>query len=158
MTYLTAITTIHTAISLIAIPLGIMATARLSRPALPAIWTRSFLWLALLTSATGFIFPFIGITPAFITGILALAILAAMRWAYTHPDAAFARAIYAAGMVASLYLLIFVAVVQAFLKIPGLRALAPTGTEAPFAITQVLVLLGMVGVGVAATRAFRWRL
>lgn len=158
MTYLTAITYIHTAISLIAIPLGIMATARLFRPDLPAHWTRSFLWLAVLTSATGFIFPFIGITPAFVVGILALAILAAMRWASTHPEAAFARWIYAGGMVASLYLLIFVAVVQAFLKIPALHALAPTGTEAPFAITQVLVLLVMLAIGIAALRRFRWRM
>ncbi len=91
MTYLSAITFLHTAISLIAIPLGIMATASLFRPDLPAIWTRSFLWLAVLTSATGFIFPFIGITPAFIVGIVALTILAAMRWAYTHPESPFAR-------------------------------------------------------------------
>ena len=158
MTYLTTITYIHTAISLIAIPLGIMATARLFRPDLPATWTRSFLWLAVLTSATGFIFPFIGITPAFVVGILALAILAAMRWASTHPETTFARWTYAGGMVASLYLLIFVAVVQAFLKIPKLHALAPTGTEAPFAITQVLVLLVMLAIGIAALRRFRWRM
>ncbi len=61
-------------------------------------------------------------------------------------------------MVASLYLLIFVAVVQAFQKTPSLHALAPTGTEPPFAITQVLVLLVMVAIGIAAVRSFRWRM
>lgn len=155
MTYLTAITYIHTAISLVAIPLGIMAVVRLFRPELPPFWTMSFLWTALLTSATGFIFPFIGITPAFVVGILALAILAAMRLAQTRIDTRIWRWTYAGGMVASLWLLIFVAIVQAFLKIPSLHSLAPTGTEPPFAIAQGVVLVAMIAVGISAMLKYR---
>jgi hypothetical protein len=66
------------------------------------------------------------------------------------------RWIYAAGMVAALYLNTFVGVVQAFQKISALHALAPTQSEPPFAIVQVAVLIAFVAVGILA--ALRHRL
>jgi hypothetical protein len=156
MTYLVAITVVHTAISLLAIAVGVFAVIRLFRPDLSAKWTQVFLWTAFLTSATGFIFPFIGFTPAFFTGIVALVVLAAMAVAYRRiDDGPVWRWVYAGGMVASLYLLVFVAVVQAFLKIGYLRQFAPTGTEPPFVIAQVVVLVVLVATAVAAMRLYR---
>ena len=57
--------------------------------------------------------------------------------------------------VLALYLNVFVAVVQAFLKIPGLKAIAPTQTEPAFKLTQLLVLALFVVVTTVA--AFRFR-
>jgi hypothetical protein len=156
MTYLTAITFIHTGISLVAIVAGFVAVAGLfSRDGAPG-WTRLFLVTAVATSVTGYFFPPNGITPAVITGVVALAILAVVLLAFYrfHLVGAW-RWIYAAGMVASLYLLVFVGVVQAFLKIGFLHTLAPTGSEPPFAIAQGVTLLVFVAVGVLAALRYR---
>jgi len=67
------------------------------------------------------------------------------------------RWIFAAGLVASLYLLVFVAIVQAFLKVPPLHDLAPTGSEPPFAIVQLLTLGLFVALGIAAALRFQPR-
>ena len=64
------------------------------------------------------------------------------------------RWIYVAGALAAFYLNVFVAVVQAFQKLPFLRALAPTGSEPPFAVAQLLVLAGFIALGVVAVRRF----
>jgi hypothetical protein len=48
-----------------------------------------------------------------------------------------------------------VRVVQLFLKVPALKALAPTQTEPPFVVTQLLVLLTFVVLGVFAVRRFK---
>jgi hypothetical protein len=154
MTYLTAITIFHTALSLIAIPVGVGGVMRLFNPALPAFWTTGFLWTAFLTSATGFIFPFIGVTPAFIVGIVAVAILIAVYLAMGKAGALW-QGIWAGGMVASRYLLVFVLIVQAFLKVAFLNQFAPTGSETPFAVVQGITLLLFLGLGVLAVRRFR---
>ena len=93
-----------------------------------------FIVLAIATSATGFILPLHGVSPAVVISIVALIILAAvllsrgrLRWA---------RWVYVGGLVASEYLLIFVGVVQAFTKVPPLKVLAPTQSEPPFAVAQ----------------------
>ena len=65
------------------------------------------------------------------------------------------RWIYAASAVLALYLNVFVGVVQAFLKIPSLHALAPNGNEPPFAVAQGLVLVIFVALGIAAAKRFR---
>ena len=57
--------------------------------------------------------------------------------------------------ITNVYLLAFVGVVQAFQKAPALRALAPTGSEAPFAVTQVLMLMIFAALTVAAAKLFR---
>ena len=56
--------------------------------------------------------------------------------------------------VFSLYLNCFVGVVQAFLKQPFLKPLAPTQSEPPFVIAQAIVLLIFVVLGFLAVRAF----
>ena len=56
--------------------------------------------------------------------------------------------------VAALYLNVFVAVVQAFLKVPALHALAPKQTEPPFLVTQLIVLVLFVIIGIMAAKKF----
>jgi hypothetical protein len=142
MSYVVALTYIHTAISLIALFLGIPAILNLfdGRPA--SKWTSWFLVMAIATTVTGFMFPFSVVTPAFITGIVAGVIFAALllaRFAFGYRG--WWRWIYASAMVLSVYLLAFVGVVQAFLKIPAVNAFAPTQTEPAFLVAQVGVLI-----------------
>jgi hypothetical protein len=59
------------------------------------------------------------------------------------------RRIYASGVVTATYLNSFVLVVQLFRRVPGLAALAPTQSELPFALAQLLVLASFVWLGVA---------
>ena len=64
----------------------------------------------------------------------------------------FWRKVYVVGAIIAFYLNAFAAVVQAFLKVPALNALAPTGTEPPFLVAQVAVLIAFVAVGVVAVK------
>lgn len=157
MSYLTAITIVHTAISLVAIAAGAVAILGLFRGGAFRSWTRLFLVTATLTSVTGFVFPpGAAITPAQITGVVALVILAVVLLAFYRFHAAQAwRWIYAAGIVASLYLLVFVGVAQAFQKIAFLNGLAPTGAETPFLVAQVATLAFFVVLGIMAARRYR---
>ncbi len=115
-----------------------------------------FLATAALTTFTGFLFPFHGMTPAIVLGFitLPLLLLAAVAW-YTGRLRGAWRVIYVLSVVILLYLDAFVAVVQSFMKIPALHALAPTGKEPPFAIVQGLVLLLFIVLGFLALKRFR---
>ena len=125
--------------------------ARASSPSLSA-----FVVLAIATSASGFVLPLKGISPAVVISIVALVILAAVLWARGRlQDTRWARWTFVGGVVASEYLLIFVGVVQAFVKVPVLAKVAPTQSEPPFAATQGFVLVAFVVIGVLAIRAFR---
>jgi hypothetical protein len=105
------------------------------------ITTALFLFTTALTSATGFLFPIHGFTPALGVGILACVILAVALFAlYKEHLIGVWRWMYVIAAVASLYLNVFVLVVQSFVKVSALNALAPTQTEPPFAITQAAVL------------------
>ena len=146
----------HTWQSLIAIATGFVVLLDLIAGRERPVWTMVFLATAVATSATGFGFPFTGVLPSHIVGIVALLVLAATLPARYH----FRRAghwnwIYAAGVVISLWLLVFVAVAQAFAKIGVLKALAPTQSEPPFAIAQLVVLALFVLAGFSAVRGSR---
>lgn len=115
-----------------------------------------FLATAALTTLTGFLFPNHGPTPAITLGFITLPflLLAAVAW-YTGRLRGVWRVIYILSVVILFYLDAFVAVVQSFMKIPALHALAPTGKEPPFAIAQGLVLLVFIVIGFLAVRRFR---
>jgi hypothetical protein len=152
---MTTFTLIHVAISLIGILSGfVVLYGLIAAQPLPR-WTLLFLTATVATSATGFGFPFQGFTPAIGVGILSLSILAITIPArYVFHLAGAWRWIYVVGAVVSLYFNVFVLVVQSFLKIPALHALAPQGTEPPFAIAQGIVLLLFIGASVLAVRRF----
>ena len=154
-TYVWLLTVVHTIVSFIAIGFGIKATAGLFSGAHSSWWTRRFFETAVAVTFTGFIFPFAGITPAFATGIVSTVILIAWFLAHRARLAGAWRWIYALGIVASLYLLIFVTIAQAFQKVPFLRDLAPTGSEPPFAIAQAIALVIFIVIGVMVVRRFK---
>jgi hypothetical protein len=145
--------TIHTALSLIAIAAGVVVVYELLGAGSTRFWTVLFLATSILTSATGYLFPFSGVLPSHIVGgvaLLVLALVLAARYAFGLGGPW--RKVDAVGMVASLYFLVFVLVAQGFLKVPSLHALAPTGSEPPFAIAQGVVLLLFVWLGISVTR------
>jgi hypothetical protein len=139
---------IHTWFSLVAIAAGIVVLLGLIRGDTRPAGTGVFLATAVLTSVTGFFFPFSEVKPSHIVGGIALLILAvALYGLYGRDLGGRWRAIYVGSAVASLYLLVFVGVAQAFAKIGALQALAPTQSEPPFAIAQGIVLVLFVALG-----------
>ena len=147
----------HVAVSLIAIAAGfVVVWGMLTGRRLDA-WNELFIFTTFVTSATGFGFPFHGLTPAHVVGALSLVILiiaAAARYRF-HLERSWLR-VYVITVLIALYLNVFVLVVQAFLKVPALHALAPKGSEPPFAIAQSAVLLIFIALGVLATRRERY--
>jgi hypothetical protein len=101
-------------------------------------WTAIFLATSVLTSVTGFLFPIHQILPSHKVGMISLIVLAvAILARYAFQLAAAWRLTYVVSAALALYLNVFVAVVQAFLKIPALKALAPTQKEPPFLVAQL---------------------
>ena len=124
---LSPFTKLHVAISLIGIVSGLVLMFVLLVGRRLYGWTELFLISTLLTSMTGFFFPFHGVTPA-IVARYARHLAGAWRW------------IYVVTAMISLYLNVFVLIVQLFQKVPALKALAPTQSEPPFVVVQLVVL------------------
>jgi len=134
-------TIIHTLISLVGIFTGLVVLFGMLAGKRLDGWTKWFLITTVLTSVTGFFFPFHGFTPAIGLGIISLLVLAVATYArYPRQLAGHWRWIYVVTAVVALYFNVFVGVVQSFEKIPALHALAPTQTEPPFKLTQLVVL------------------
>lgn len=152
---MTPFTLLHVALSLIGIAAGLVVMSGLLRSLRLPGWTALFLSTTVATTLTGFLFPFNGFTPALGTGVVSTAVLAVTLWAlYGKRLAGAWRRVYVVGAVLSLYLNVFVLVVQLFVKVPALHALAPTQQDPPFAIAQGAVLLLFVVLGIAAARRF----
>ncbi len=148
-------TIIHTLISLIAIFTGLIVLFGMIGGERLDGWTKWFLVTAVATTITGFFFPFHGFTPAIGLGIISLPFLALTIFArYPKYLAGAWRWIYVVGTVICLYFNLFVLVVQAFEKITALHALAPTQSEPPFKLTQLVVLLVSALLAIVATIRF----
>ena len=149
-------TLIHVVISVLGIIAGLVVVGGLMAGARMDGWTAFFLATTILTSVTGFGFPFTKVSPPQVVGALSLVVLAVCLAArYWKQMEGRWRATYVATAVAALYLNVFVLVVQLFVKTPALVQLAPTQSEAPFAVTQGLVFALFVWLGWAALRGFR---
>jgi hypothetical protein len=147
-------TLLHVAISLVAILAGLVALPAFARGSILPRVTGVFLWMTLLTSLTGFLFPIASFTPALGFGILSTLLLAASFWAwYGRKLAGRARTIYAVTATIALWLNLFVLIVQSFLKVPALNALAPNGNEPPFLIAQSVLLVAVLALGYRAVKA-----
>ena len=148
-------TIVHTLISLVTIFTGLIVVFGMIGGKRLDGWTRWFVITAVLTTVTGFFFPFHGFTPALGLVIISLPFLALSIFARCSKQLAGAwRWIYVIGAVICLYFNLFVLVVQSFLKIPALHALAPTQTEPPFKLTQLIVLLLSVMLAIVAVIRF----
>jgi hypothetical protein len=147
---------IHVLISLVGIATGLAVLYGMLKGVRLRPLTGVFLGFTLATSLTGFLFPISGFTPAIALGVVSCVILAgAYLSLYRFKLKGLFRPLYVGCAVAALWLNCFVLVVQSFLKIPALHALAPHGNEPPFAIVQGLVLIGFVYAGYRAVKRFR---
>ena len=153
--------TVHVIISLIGIVAGIIVMfGMLGSNRMPGL-TAIFLLFTILTSATGFLIPPLlsdKLLPSHIIGALSLVLLAVACFAlYGQKLSGRWRLIYVLTALISLYLNVFVLVIQSFLKIPALHALAPSvpPSEPPFAIVQGIVLVFFVIVIIGAIRRYR---
>jgi hypothetical protein len=155
---LSTFTAFHVIISLIAIVSGLIVMFGLlgsnRRPTL----TATFLLFTILTSATGFLFPFDKLLPSHMIGIVSLLLLGIACIAlYVMKLSGAWRWIYVLTAMIALYLNVFVLVIQSFLKLGPLHALAPSipPSEPPFAVAEGIVLLFFVLVIIGAVRRFR---
>ncbi len=148
-------TLLHVLISLVGIVSGLIVMyGFLTGKRLDGL-TAVFLTTTVLTSVTGFGFPFEHLLPSHKVGIISLVILAvAIPARYVFHLAGKWRAVHVVGAATALYLNVFVLVVQSFLKVPALKALAPTQKEPPFLVAQLLVLLIFATLTVFATVRF----
>jgi hypothetical protein len=150
-----AFTLFHVLISLVGIATGLVVLFGMIRAQRLDSWTTVFLATTVATSVTGFLFPFNGVTPGIIVGILSLLVLApAIYGRYSKGLAGGWRKAYVIGSVIGLYFNVFVFIVQSFQKLPALHSLAPTGTEVPFQLVQGINLVSFVTLGVMATKGF----
>jgi hypothetical protein len=150
-----AFTVMHTIISLIGIFSGLIVLVAMLGGRGSA-WTSLFLLTTVLTSVTGFMFHSTSFGPPQIVGVISLVALAlAIAALYLGHLAGAWRWIYVVYAVIALYLNVFVGVAQSFDKIPALHALAPTATETPFKVAQLIVLVLFVVLGYRAVKRFR---
>jgi hypothetical protein len=151
-----AFTILHVIITLIAMGSGLIVVGGMFASHRLPVTTALFLFTTALTSVTGFLFPIHGFTPALGVGIVACVILVVALCAlYKEHLVGAWRWIYVITAVASLYLNVFVLVVQSFVKVSALNALAPTQSEPPFAITQAVVLVIFILIALIAVNTFR---
>jgi len=152
---------VHVIISLIAIVAGIIVMFGMLGSRRPSGLTAIFLLLTILTSATGFLIPPLLTDkplPSHMIGILSLVLLAIACIAlYVMKLSGAWRWIYVVTALLSLYFNVFVLVIQSFLKIPALTALAPGNPPSGpvFAVVQGIVLVFFVLMIIGAWRRFR---
>jgi hypothetical protein len=153
---LSTYTILHVIISLIGIGTGFIVLYGLINGRLLSPWNGVFLVTTILTSLTGFGFPNTKVTPGIVLGVLSLIVLAIALLALYgfHLNGAWRRT-YAISAMIALYFNVFVLIAQTFEHVPAFHALAPTGTETPFKVAQLLLLVLFIVLITAAAKKFR---
>ena len=153
---MTTLTFVHVVLSLIGIFSGFIVMFGLFAGKRLDGWTTIFLVSTVATSVTGFLFPFHRFLPSHGVGIVSLIVLAvAILARYTFDLAGAWRRTYVISAMISLYLNVFVLVAQLFQKVPALKAMAPTQSEPPFLVAQLVVMGLFVALTIAAALRFR---
>jgi hypothetical protein len=153
---MTTLAFVHVVLSLIGIFSGFIVMFGLFAGKRLDGWTTIFLVSTVATSVTGFLFPFHRFLPSHGVGIVSLIVLAiAILARYTFDLAGAWRRTYVNSAMIALYLNVFVLVAQAFQKVPVLKAMAPTQSEPPFLVTQLVVIALFVAFTIAAALRFR---
>lgn len=153
---LKTLTDVHVAISLVAILSGLIVLFGLLTARRFDHWTSFFLLTTVATSVTGFFFPFHGVTPGIMGGIISLVVLAIAIFArYPRKLAGAWRWLYVITAMIALYLNVFALIAQLFQNVPAMKALAPTRSDPPFLIAQLLALIVFVVLGILAAIKFR---
>ncbi len=150
-----AFTLLHVIVSLAGIGAGLIAVFGLMGDRLLPRWTALFLIATTLTSVTGFLFPFHGVTPAITLGVLSLIVLLLATVAlYAGNLAGGWRGTFVISALLALYFNVFVLFAQLFAKVPALKAIAPTQSSPAFGITQLIVLVVFVVLTIRVFKRF----
>ena len=153
---MTTFTLVHVVLSLIGILSGFVVVFGLITLKRLDGWIALFLASTVATSVTGFLFPFHGFLPSHGAGVISLVALAVAIFArYVRHLAGAWGWIYAISAVIALYLNVFIFIVQSFQKVPGLKVVAPTQSEPPFLVTQLVVLALFVALAIVGAIKFR---
>jgi hypothetical protein len=145
----------HILLSLVMLGTGFVVVKDLLRSQIDPAWTAVFLASGVLTSATGFGFPFDRLGESHYVGIVSLIVLAlAILGLYVFKLAGAWRWIFALSVVMAFYFDALVAIAQLFKKVPVLGA--PTASSEPqFVAAQLILLAIIVWLCVKAVRQFR---
>lgn len=147
---------IHVIISVVGILSGLVVVGGMLAGNRLNGWTLIFLVTTVLTNVTGFFYPFTILLPSHKIGIISLIILlfAIIARYGKHLEGRW-RSIYVIGAVAALWFNVFVLIVQLFLRIPLLLAIAPTQQSPAFIATQLLMLAMFIVLGREAVKGFK---
>ena len=145
-------TGIHVVLSLLGILAGFLLLGTLIGRKKHTFWTPVFFITNILTDVTGFLFPFKGITPGIILGVLSLVALLIAGVAVANRKL---RGLYVSAVATALFFNVFVLIVQSFEKIGFLKSIAPTQASPVFGITQLAALVLIILLAVTAWRRFR---
>jgi hypothetical protein len=137
-------TAVHVLLSLVALATGVIVLFQLRQRVFKSQLAVAYLVTSVLTTATGFGFAFVKLLPSHIVGGLSSVSLLLMAWAAFRLAGSRARVVYIVAASISVYFLAFVALAQAFTKIPALNALGPGLSGAPFIVAQTAVLAAFV--------------
>ena len=152
------LTLTHVLITLIAIFAGFVVLGRMRASRVGNGWTGAFLAASVLTSVTGFVFfhPANPPTPAQLTGVVALLVLAPTLYAlYLRHLTGIWRPVYVIGAVISLWLNVFVLIIQLFQKVPALQPVAGNPPSGPvFGAVQFIVLIAFIITGWRGVKNF----
>src|SRR5271156_4998494 len=153
---LSIFTLIHVVISLSGIGAGLVVMAGFLAEKQLNGWTTWFLWSTMLTSVTGYFFPYRGFKPSYVIGGISVVFLALALFALHRRQLAGGwRKAYVISAMVALYLNVFVFIAQLFGKVPALKAVAPTQSEPPFKLTQLSVLILFFLLPIFSTLRFR---
>ena len=145
-------TLIHVAISLIGIATGLVVVyGFVAGMRLPG-WNAVFLVMTILTSVTGFFFPFHGVTPGIVVGVISLVVLAVAVLAWNKK---WAKTYIITATIAEFFN-VLVLIVQSFEKIAPLHALAPKGTEPITSVAKLAALVLFIVLAWVAIRRGRF--
>jgi hypothetical protein len=149
-------TYLHVYISLVAIGAGFMVLyGMIATKRLPLL-TSVFLFMTALTSLSGFLFPFKGVTPAIVIGFLSLLVVVLAMIAHRRSlTSGVWRGTYVISAILALYFNFFVLIVQLFQKRPALHALAPNQTELPFMLAQIVSFVLFIVLTTIAFKKYR---
>jgi hypothetical protein len=149
-------TLVHVAISLVGILSGFVVVFGMLAGKRLGGCTALFLASTVATSVTGFFFPFHKFLPSHGVGIISLIVLLiAIVALYAKHLAGGWRRTYVITAVIALYLNVFVLIAQAFMKVPAMKALAPTGSEPPFLVAQLVCMVVFIVITIFAAKKFR---
>jgi hypothetical protein len=149
-------TLLHVIISLVGIGSGIAVLLAMAGNNRLEGWTALFLFTTALTSITGFFFHSTAFGPPHVFGVVTLVVMVpVLLGRYAFGLRGWWRLIYIAGAVVVLWLNAVVGIIQFFQKADFLHALAPTQTEPPFLVAQIVLLVLLLLLAIIAAVRFQ---